>query len=130
LNYPGPKWQGHFLPGVEKKIRQVPERGQQTDCWPLSGTLYDFSVAPGFVKRKKIKHVNSQLEKTGPQMGKRLTPFLRVIRELHELRELWPHSAALDGFAVYKKAALQLFNSRNSFNSRTKKKNNCEAIIH
>jgi hypothetical protein len=26
--------------------------------------------------------------KTEPQMEKRLTPFLRVIRELHELREL------------------------------------------
>jgi hypothetical protein len=39
---------------------------------------------------------------------KRLAPFLMVVRELHELHELWPHSAALDGFAVYKKAALQL----------------------
>jgi hypothetical protein len=30
------------------------------------------------------------------------------VREWRELRELWPHAAALDGFAVYKKAALQL----------------------
>jgi hypothetical protein len=34
---------------------------------------------------------------------KRLTPFLGFVRELHELHELWPHSAALDGFAVFKK---------------------------
>jgi hypothetical protein len=27
---------------------------------------------------------------------------------LRELHELWPHAAALDGFAILKKAALQL----------------------
>jgi hypothetical protein len=28
--------------------------------------------------------------------------------QFHELHEFWPHAAALDGFAVLKKAALQL----------------------
>jgi hypothetical protein len=34
--------------------------------------------------------------------------LLLFVREFHELHELWPHFAASDGFAVYKKAAKQL----------------------
>jgi hypothetical protein len=40
LNNPGLKWQRHFLPGENTKKKQVPERGQLSDYWPLSGTLY------------------------------------------------------------------------------------------
>jgi hypothetical protein len=34
--------------------------------------------------------------------------FAIIFFFVREWRELWPHAAALDGFAVYKKAALQL----------------------